>query len=173
MRWPTPPLTGCARPSMPPTRPAARRRRGAPSRRARVVASAPCGRMAPVPPASIWPSRRVRADAAPAPAAARRRPQVPAAARRYHSRMRALLLTLLAVSGLSFASAATSLPHGEVHSADLDRLIWTDGMVTVQLAARWTPVQDVNADRMLLTWTDLRLRQSSDAARKAPKKPRK
>jgi hypothetical protein len=179
--------------------------------------------------------------------------------------MRALLLTLLAVSGLAFASSATSLPHGddrfllgmtrnaldkhlaerqvetisdfnhvlattsddpaieyeryrfvpsphleqpdilaeatfgwrvpydratfdaaadllrgrlgdptdEVHSADLDRLIWTDGLVTVQLAARWTPVQDVNADRMLLTWTDLRLRQSSDAARKAPKKPKK
>jgi len=176
--------------------------------------------------------------------------------------MRALLLTLLAVSGLAFASSATSLPHGdnrfvlgmtrdaldkriadrhvetisefnhilattsddpaleyeryrfvpsphldqpdvlaeatfgwrvpydratfdeaadqlrrllgdpsdEVHTDDLDRLVWTDALVTVQLAARWTPAQDANADRMLLTWTDLRLRQSADASRGRPHK---
>jgi hypothetical protein len=61
-------------------------------------------------------------------------------------------------------------PSDEQHSADQDRLSWTDGFVTVRLAARWTPVQDPNADRMLLTWTDLRLRQSSDASRRPPKK---
>jgi hypothetical protein len=61
-------------------------------------------------------------------------------------------------------------PSDERHSADQDRLAWTDGLVTVQLAARWTPVQDQNADRMLLTWTDLRLRQSADASRRPPKK---
>lgn len=61
-------------------------------------------------------------------------------------------------------------PSDEQHSADQDRLSWTDGLVTVRLAARWTPVQDANADRMLLTWTDMRLRQSADASRRPPKK---
>ncbi len=41
---------------------------------------------------------------------------------------------------------------------------WTDDRVTVRLAVRWSPESDLNTDRMLLTWTDLRLQRMSRVA---------
>lgn len=51
---------------------------------------------------------------------------------------------------------------------------WTGGDFTVRLGARWSDEPDVNTDRMLLTWTDLRLAQvaKSIAARAAARPKR-
>lgn len=40
---------------------------------------------------------------------------------------------------------------------------WSGGDFTVQLAARWTAEPDARTDRMLLTWTDLRLQRIAKA----------
>jgi len=56
-------------------------------------------------------------------------------------------------------------PPSEEHRADVaagdlaDRLLWADARTSVQLGARWSPVQDPRADRMLITWIDRQLQK--------------
>jgi len=55
----------------------------------------------------------------------------------------------------------------------LHERLWTGGDFTVHLGARWTEEPDVRTDRMLVTWTDLRLARISKAyaVREPGKKP--
>ena len=48
---------------------------------------------------------------------------------------------------------------------------WTDGITAVQLAGRWPEVQDPRADRMLVTWTDRKMKRAVDAVRKREREP--
>jgi len=55
----------------------------------------------------------------------------------------------------------------------LETMIWTDGRVAVRLGARWTEQQDPRSDRMMVTWTDLRMRQAVAAALRPPRPKKK
>jgi hypothetical protein len=55
----------------------------------------------------------------------------------------------------------------------LETLTWTDGRVAVRLGARWTEQQDPRSDRMIVTWTDLRMRQAIAAALRPPRPKQK
>ncbi len=60
----------------------------------------------------------------------------------------------------------TDVDHQDTGTVPSRAISWSDGFTVVQLAGRWPEIPDPRADRMLVTWTDSRIKRSVDARRK-------